>query len=110
VKITSAVDTSGSLSFEDFKRVSSPLFDQIRTAINGGIQIDNLRAKIVVLTIDQISTDLKVTHSLGVIPVGYYKIQGDNLSIYDAGVSTWTTENIFIRATSTGVCTVLVVG
>jgi len=110
VKITNATDVGNIVSFEDFKRTTAPLFDQVRSAINGGIQIENLRAKTFVVIVEAADTDIQLNHNLGVIPVGYYKLQGDSMILYDGGVKSWTTENIFVRASAVGVCTILVMG
>lgn len=110
MKITATHDVSNVESFEDLKRFTTQFLEQAKTAINGGISIENLRAKLVSLSVTQTSSDIQVAHSLGIIPIGYLKLQGANISIYDVGKSSWTTENIFIRASATGDVTLLVMG
>lgn len=110
MKIQAASDVGNIETFDDLKRTLAPFLDQAKSAINGGISVENLRAKSVSLTISQTNVDTQVSHNLGVIPVGYLKIQGSNISIYDAGKSTWTTENIYVRGSGTGDVTILVMG
>lgn len=110
MKVTSATDVGNITAYDEFRRAVSPILDQVRTAINGGIQIENLRAKAVEVQVTVINSDVKVSHNLGIVPVGYFKIQGDSMTVFDAGISNWTTENIFVRASALGNCTILVVG
>ena len=110
MKITATHDVSNVETFEDLKRFTTQFLEQTKSAINGGISIENLRAKLISFTVTQTSADIQVNHALGVIPIGYLKLQGPNISIYDVGKSTWTIDNIFVRASGTGDVTLLVMG
>jgi hypothetical protein len=110
MKITASSDIGNIETFEDLKRYVQPFLDQTKTVINGGVAIENLKTTLVTVNVQTANIDIQIGHKLGSIPLGYLKIQGSNVSVYDNGKNTWTTENIFLRFSGTGEFTILVMG
>jgi len=108
-KISSSADLANVEEFEDFKRFGKVFFSEVKATINGGIDIDNLRAAMVSVVFESSGLDTQVTHNLGVVPRGYIKISGPNVSVYDGDAAS-TDTNIFIKSTGAGTCSILVMG
>lgn len=109
MRVTASPDLSSIEDLEGVKRYSSQFQGQVKEALNGNISTDNLRCFVTQLNFTAANTEARVSHRLGKIPVGYWKIMGPDVRLFDGG--TQPTENeIYIQATGAGTVTVLVLG
>ena len=108
-KISASSDVSAVVDPEEFKRFIQIFLNQVKTTVNGNVSVENLKAALVSVVFTAANADTQVLHNLAVIPRGSIKLSGPNVTIYD-GATASTTENIFLRSTGAGTCSILVMG
>lgn len=96
-------------SWEDLKRFTSQIIDQIVGTLNGRISFtDNCQTAILSVTFTSANQDLVVAHPLGVIPQGFILVGSTvSLNLY-SGTLPSTPEQITLKSSAIGVAEVLV--
>ena len=107
MKITAASDFGNLTDLDNVKRFLSGFAGQVKDAVNGGIDTGNLKAVVRSVTFNAANQDTQVGHGLGVIPTGYIKIAGDNISVFDGSADN-TVDNIYVQASGAGTVSLLV--
>jgi len=109
VRVTITTDLANIKEFDEFKRYAGPAFENIREILNGNISTDNLRCFVSQVTYTAANSDMKFEHRFGKKPVGYFKISGPDVRIFDGAVLP-TENEIYLRSSGAGTVTVLVLG
>lgn len=110
-RVTGPQNISNTKSWEELRKWTSILFDNFQGVVNGRLSfLDNMFVSAVDVTFLAANTDTPVTHTLKVIPVGYFIVRASGaVNVYD-GVQAWDTDQIFLRADATETVKVLVYG
>jgi hypothetical protein len=109
VRITAPSDVGNVVDLENMKRFVAAFLDQTKTSINGGISTDNLRCAVIDSVFTASGIEVALKHNLGVVPQGYFKLKGPNVTIYD-GDTAATEQNIYVKSTGAGTVKILVLG
>lgn len=107
MRVSTAADISN-IKDDEIKRFQTQFNVQIKDVINGGVSFaDNIKCRVLSVTFGGANQSTQVTHGLGSIPVGYAKIGGPNIVVFDAS-QDFTSENIYVQATAAGTVTLLI--
>lgn len=108
--VTAGTDIASQDDLEGVARFSAIALDQLKTAVNGQIDTQNLRCFITTVSFVAANTAYNIQHKLGVIPKGYWKIAGPDIRIFDVPSLPATINNIYIQSTAVGTATIMVMG
>lgn len=94
---------------EDKWRYTSVQLKSLTDILNKAITFqDNFRCAIINATFTTVNTDTGFSHNLGFVPLGYLPITYTSaFSVYN-GTTTWTGDEITLKANSTGMVKLIV--
>ncbi len=109
MRVTSSTDLSNLTDLDGVKRYGTQALSEMKEALNGNISTDNLRCFVTQIAFTAANMEARVNHRLNKIPVGYWKILGPDVRLFD-GSTAATKEEIYIQSSGAGTVTVLVLG
>lgn len=110
MKIKAIQTVSNVQSFEDLRRFTDQMFNQIVAAINGNLSFaDNIEGSLITYTFTLANTTYQIPHTLEYTPCGYIVISKSvSTDIYD-GMGTFNEKFIFLKSTVAGATVKLMV-
>lgn len=98
MKFWSSQFTQGIKTFDEFKIWVTRNFTSIAEILQKGISFsDNMFSQTLDFVNQSANTDLKVPHTLGVVPVGYLVVRTNNANLIIDGTTAWTNKEIYLN-------------
>lgn len=108
-KIRSSPQISNLKTIEDVVRFIQPFITDVSETINGNIQFDqNCSVAILDVTFDTANAEKAVSHSLGRVPIGYFKIGSGAATVLYNGTTANDSSTIYLQANVATTAKVLV--
>lgn len=109
MKLKTIQDLSNVRSWEELRRYTSQILNDLMDIINGNVDlVDNCGTSLVSVTFSAANTETKVAHTLGRTPQGYL-VAGSSadIRVFDSS-SVSTAEALFLKASAAGTVRLLV--
>jgi len=110
MKLDAIQDIGNVKDWEQLKRFSQRIYEQISDILNGGATFgDNMSASIQALTFDAANKESVLKHNLGRVPIGFITISKSvDMNLFN-GPTAWSNENIYIQSSAAGTATVIII-
>lgn len=106
--IRSNTNISNAPDFEDLRKFSATLLNEIVSVINGGLEFgSNLKTQTIVKSVTA-GVEFTIGHTLKRIPSGYFIVRMNVANTLIDGTKEWTTESISLIPSATGKVTFIV--
>lgn len=99
-------------SADDLKRFATQMLTNFYQILNKNVGFeDNMNVQLIRgKDILPVLTDVKVSHKLGVIPIGYIIVRQSAFAIIREGEAAWTTDAIYLQTDTVTTVDIIIIG